>query len=70
MEKGVLLGALLYDLTSAIVTALGADPVVDYSCTAVGAGGKCRDGGEIVSTPLVSSLLGEFVFRMCHCCII
>ncbi len=66
MEKGVLFGALFYDLTSTIITALGANPVVDDSCTAVRAGGKCRDGGEIVSTPLVSSLLGELVLRMCH----
>ena len=65
-----LLSALDDDLTTSVVAALRADAVIHHGCAAVGAG--CQGGyrSEVVGTPLVSSLLGEFVFRMCHCSII
>ena len=66
MQPIALLSVLDDYLTSAIITALGANAVIHHCCAAVRASRKCRDGSEIVSTTLVSSLLGEFVFRMCH----
>ena len=65
-----LLGALYDDLTTSVVAALRAYTVIHYRCAAVRAGCQGRYRSEIVGTPLVSSLLGEFVFRMCHCSII
>ena len=65
-----LFSALDDDLTAAVVAALRADAVIHHRGAAVGAGCQSGDGSEIVGTPLVSSLLGEFVFRMCHCSII
>ena len=35
-------------------------------CAAVGADAQGGDGREVVRTALVSSLLRELVFRMCH----
>ncbi len=61
-----LLCALHDDLTTAIVSALRTYPVVHYGCSAVGANAQCRDSSMVVSSPLVTSLLGDFVFRMCH----
>lgn len=52
-----LLGALDDNLTSAIVTALRAYPVVNHGSTAIRAGSKGRDGGEIVGAALVPALL-------------
>ena len=67
---GRLLSALDDDLAASVVTTLRAYAVIHHRGAAVGAGGQGRYRSEIVGTPLVSSLLGEFVFRMCHCCII
>jgi hypothetical protein len=67
MEKELLFGALFNDLTATIVTALGANTVIHHSGSAVGAYAQSGNGSEIVGTTLVSSLLGDFVFRMCHC---
>ena len=61
-----LLCALDDDLTTAVVAALRAYSVVDDGRTAVGAGGEGRNRSEVMRPSLVSSLLGEFVFRMCH----
>ena len=65
-RKRRLLGALLDNLTTSVVAALRAYSVVHDGRTAVRAGGEGRNRSEIVSSSLVSSLLGEFVFRMCH----
>ena len=65
-----LLSALDDDLTAPVVAALRADAVIHNRGAAVGAGCKGRYRSEIVGTPLVSSLLREFVFRMCHFSII
>lgn len=65
-----LFGALSHDLTAAVVAALRAYPVVHYGSTAVRAYAQGGDGSEIVGPSLVSSLLGELMFRMCHCCIL
>jgi len=65
----VLLSVLDDNLTTSVVTALRAYTVIHYRCSAVGASCQCGDGSEVVCTTLVSSLFGEFVFRMCHCSI-
>ena len=63
----VLLGVFLDDdLTSPVVTALRTNAVIHYRSSAVGAGCEGRDGSKVVGTTLASSLLREFVFRMCH----
>ena len=54
------------NLTAAIEAALRANSVIQYCSTAVRAGCKSGNGGEVVRTPAVSSLLGDFSFRMCH----
>ena len=41
--------------------------MIDHGSAAVRASGEGRDGGEVVRTTLIPSLLGKFVFRMCHC---
>ena len=64
--RGGLLGALLDDLTTSVVTALRADVMIHHGRTAVGASCQSGDRSEVVSPSLVSSLLGDFVFRMCH----
>ena len=61
-----LLCALDDDLTTAVVAALGADTVIHHSGAAVRADTEGRDRSVIVRSSLVSPLLGEFVFRMCH----
>ena len=66
MTKERLFSALLDDLTTSVVAALRADSVVEDGCTAVRAGAQGRDGSGVMRTALVSSLLGDFVFRMCH----
>ena len=63
---GRLLGALLDDLTTPVVTTFGADVVIHHRRTAVGAGREGGNRSEIVGSSLVSSLFGDFVFRMCH----
>ena len=40
--------------------------MVNHSCTAIGASSQRRSSSKIMSSSLVSPLLGEFVFRMCH----
>ena len=55
------------DLTASVIATLRADTVIDHSRAAVRAGGEGRDRREIVRTALVTTLLGKFVFRMCHC---
>ena len=62
-----LLSVLDDDLTASVVTALRADTVIDHGRAAVRAGGEGRDRREIMRTALVTTLLGKFVFRMCHC---
>jgi len=62
----ILLSALLDDLTTSVVAALRADSVVEDGCTAVRAGAQGRDRSEVMGSSLVSPLLGDFVFRMCH----
>ena len=64
-----LLRTLYDDLTTAVVAALRAYAMIDHGCATVRADGEGRNRSEIVGSPLVSSLLGEFVFGMCHCCI-
>ena len=64
--KRLLLGALLDDLATPVVTALRADVMIHHGRAAVGAGGQSGDLSEIVGPSLVSPLLGDFVFRMCH----
>ena len=66
-KKSVLLGALFNDLTTTIVAALGAYTVIHHGSAAVGAYAQRGNGSKVVRTSFVSSLLGEFVFRMCHC---
>ena len=61
-----LLSALDDDLTTAVVAALRADTVIDHGGAAVRADAEGRDRSVIVRSSLVSPLLGEFVFRMCH----
>ena len=61
-----LLSALDDDLTTAVVAALRADPVIHHRGAAVRADAEGRDRSVIVRSSLVSPLLGEFVFRMCH----
>ena len=63
-EDAGLLRALDDDLTATVVTALRADAVIHHRCAAVGAEGG--NGREIVRSSLVPSLLGDFMFRMCH----
>ena len=65
-KKKRLLGALLDDLTTSVVAALRANVMIHHSRTAVRASGQSRYRSEVVSPSLVSSLLGDFVFRMCH----
>ena len=67
IKKERLLCALFNDLTAAIVTALRADTVIHHSGAAVRAYAQSGNGSEVMSTTLVSSLLRDFVFRMCHC---
>ena len=62
-----LLSALDDDLTAAIVTALRADAMIHHGCTAVRADAQGRDGSEVMRSSLIPSLLGDFMFRMCHC---
>ena len=66
MSWNALLRVLHDNLTAAIIAALGTYPVVDNSRTTIRAGCEGGNGGEIMGAPLVPSLLGEFVFRMCH----
>ena len=54
-------------LTAAIVTALRANVVIHYSCTAVAASCQGRQRRYIVGSSFVSALFGDFSFRMCHC---
>ena len=61
-----LLCALHDDLTTAIVSALRTYPVVHNGSAAIGANAQRRNRSMVVSSPLVTSLLGDFVFRMCH----
>ena len=61
-----LLCALDDDLTTAVVAALRADTVIHHSGAAVRADAEGRDRSVVVRSTLVSPLLGEFVFRMCH----
>ena len=65
-----LLCALDDDLTTAVVAALRADAVIHHRGAAVRADAEGRDRSVVVRSSLVSPLLGEFVFRMCHCSII
>ena len=62
-----LFSALDDDLTATIVAALRADAVIHDGGAAVRADAQGRDRSEVMRSSLVSSLLGEFVFRMCHC---
>ena len=66
LGRKVLLSALDDDLTTSVVTALRADPVVHNGSTAVRADTEGRNRSEVMRSSLVPSLLGEFVFRMCH----
>ena len=61
-----LLCALDDDLTTAIVAALRADTVIDHGGAAVRADAEGGNRSVVVRSSLVSPLLGEFVFRMCH----
>ena len=61
-----LFGALFDDLPATVVAAFRAYAVIHHRCATVGANAQGRYGSEVVGTALVSSLLGEFVFRMCH----
>lgn len=61
-----LLCALDDDLTTAVVAALRADTVIHHGGAAVRAYAQRGNGSKVVRATLVSSLLGEFVFRMCH----
>jgi hypothetical protein len=65
-EDAGLLRALDDNLTATVVTALRADAMIHHGCTAVGAGAEGGNGREIVRSSLVPSLLGDFMFRMCH----
>jgi hypothetical protein len=40
--------------------------VIHDGSTAVRAGGELRDDGFIVGPSLITALLGDLVFRMCH----
>ena len=62
-----LLCALDDDLTTAVVAALRAYTVINHGSAAVRAGSQGRNGSVVVRSSLISPLLGEFVFRMCHC---
>ena len=66
-EKSALFGALYNDLTATIVTALRADTVIHDGSTAIRANAEGRNSRVVMRSSLVSSLLGDFVFRMCHC---
>ena len=61
-----LLCALHDDLTTAVVAALRADTVIHHGGAAVRADAEGGNGSVVVRSSLVSSLLGEFMFRMCH----
>ena len=54
------------DLTAAVETAFRANVVIHDGSTAVRAGGELRDDGFIVGPSLITALLGDLVFRMCH----
>ena len=62
-----LFGALFDDLTTAVEAALRANAVIHYGGAAVRAYAEGGNRSEVVGTAFVSSLLGELVFRMCHC---
>ena len=62
------LGDSLVDyLTSTIETAFGANVVIHYSRTAIGAGCQLRNDSLVVGSSFISALLGDFSFGMCHC---
>ena len=54
------------DLTAAVETAFRANVVIHDGSTAVRAGGELRDDDFIVGPSLITALLGDLVFRMCH----
>lgn len=56
----------LYGQFAAVVTAFGANGVVNVRSTAIRANGQCRRNGYVVRAAFGSSLFRMFSFRMCH----
>ena len=64
--KGALGVRLVDDLAATIETALRAYVVIQDGCTAIRANCHLRDDCLVVSSSLISALLGDLMFRMCH----